>query len=65
MTPHDPREITTARSTAVETVPEIVPATAPNEASRANSSQVARSRKLLKREDLRGKTKMAEMLIGV
>jgi hypothetical protein len=27
--------------------------------------KVARSRKLLKREDLRGKTKMAEMLIDV
>ena len=47
------------------TVPKIVPASAQNPASRANSSQIARSRKLLKYEDLRGKTKMADRLIDV
>jgi hypothetical protein len=48
-----------------EIVPEkTVPASARNRASRANSSHVARSRKLLKRDDLRGKTAMAELLIG-
>jgi hypothetical protein len=46
-------------------VPEIVPASAQNGASGANTSQIARSRKRLKCEDLRGKTAMAEMLIGV
>ena len=36
-----------------------------NLASGANSSRVGRSRKWLRRDDLRGKTTMAEMLIGV
>jgi hypothetical protein len=49
----------------VETVPEIVPASRQNRAFRAKSSQLGRSRKLLKRSNLRGKTAMAEMLIGV
>jgi hypothetical protein len=49
----------------LSSVPEIVPASFQNRASGANSSQVARSRKCLKREDLRGKTTLAEMLIGV
>jgi hypothetical protein len=47
------------------TVPGIVPASFQNATARANSSQIARSRKLLKCVDLRGKTKMAELLIGV
>jgi hypothetical protein len=54
-----------AGSTAVGTVPEIVPANSKNQPSRANSSQFARSRKVIETQDLRGKTKMAEMLIGV
>jgi hypothetical protein len=50
------------RSSAAEAVPRIVPASGPKRAFGANGSQVARSRKLLKRVDLRGKAKMAESL---
>ena len=46
-------------------VPKIVPASRQNKASTANSSQAARWRKLLKRLDLRGNTKMDERLVDV
>ena len=49
----------------VRTVPENVPGTRQNRASRANRSQIARSRKLLKGLDLLGKSKMSERRISV
>ena len=48
-----------------QSVPKIVPASAKNQASGANGSQMEESRKSLRGEDLRGKTTIAEMLIGV
>jgi hypothetical protein len=47
------------------TVPTIVPETRQNSAPRADASQLARSVKWKRVKDLRGKTAMAEMLIGV
>ena len=47
-------------TTSLAPVPGIVPASCQDRASRANSSQIARSRKLLKRLDLCGQTKMAD-----
>ena len=47
------------------TVPTIVPVTRQNSVFRANASQLARSEKSKIVKDLRVKTKMAEMLIGV
>jgi hypothetical protein len=47
------------------TVAEIAPANSQNRASGAKNSLVARSVKWKKRKDLRGKTKMAELRIGV
>jgi hypothetical protein len=44
---------------AYGTVPKIVPETRQNSASRANSSQLARSLKWKRVKDLRGKTKMS------
>jgi hypothetical protein len=46
-------------------VPTIVPAMRQNRASRANSSQLARSGKWQKRKDLRGKQRFAERPISV
>jgi hypothetical protein len=46
-------------------VPAIVAARRQNGALRATGSQLDRLGKLLKREDLRGKTAMADMRIGV
>jgi hypothetical protein len=66
--PYQPRidhTMVLVRSAAAQADPRIVPASSPNRASATNSSQDTRSMNLLKRLDLRGKTAMAEMLIGV
>jgi hypothetical protein len=55
----------TVAVTAPGIVPEIVPASCQIRSSGANSSQVSKLRKLLKRQDLREKTKMAEKPIDV
>jgi hypothetical protein len=57
--------VSDAASSAVRTVSTIVPETRQNIASGANASQLDRSVKWKRVKDLRGKTTMAEMLIGV